>query len=78
MTRISGFQRQQFWKSSRRSLFVGCSSLEASRRRIAIIGGGLAGLSTVYHLLEKGTGLDITVLDPAPVGTGGASAVAGG
>ncbi|CAB9508041.1 oxidoreductase [Seminavis robusta] len=52
--------------------------------RIAIVGGGLAGLSTAFHLLERHqeqrlfTPLAITILDKDSVGTGGASAVAGG
>lgn len=57
-------------------------------RNIAIVGGGLAGLSTAFHLLEqanqsngstRGGPLKITILDKASgPGTGGASAVAGG
>ena len=57
-------------------------------RKIAIVGGGLAGLSTLYHLIElsdsaaDGGGvspsLEVDILDPCPVGTGGASSVAGG
>jgi len=53
-------------------------------KKIAIVGGGLAGLSTAFHLLElatssKGMSLDITILDKEPhAGIGGASAVAGG
>jgi hypothetical protein len=51
-------------------------------KNVAIIGGGLAGLSTAHHLLEK-TKLDqgalrVTIFDKAPVGMGGASSVAGG
>jgi hypothetical protein len=47
--------------------------------RVGIIGGGLAGLSTAYHLLEKDPSTDITVFDQHPTpGIGGASAVAGG
>ncbi len=52
---------------------------------IAIIGGGLAGLSTSYHLLDIASGdsdvqkrLHITIFDKAEVGEGGASSVAGG
>jgi len=54
---------------------------------VAIVGGGLAGLSAAYHLLEKtatnkneedSDPLHLTVFDNAPVGTGGASSVAGG
>lgn len=54
-------------------------------RRIGIIGGGLAGLSVAYHLLdisEKNTEnsdpLHIVIYDKAKVGEGGASSVAGG
>jgi glycine/D-amino acid oxidase-like deaminating enzyme len=53
-------------------------------QKIAIVGGGLAGLSTAFHLLEKASqlypakSLDVTILDSHQVGTGGASAVAGG
>mmetsp|Transcript_25851 Transcript_25851/g.60867 ORF Transcript_25851/g.60867 Transcript_25851/m.60867 type:complete len:377 (-) Transcript_25851:2468-3598(-) len=46
--------------------------------RVAIIGGGLAGLSAAYHLLEKSPSTDITIVDRNDPGTGGASAVAGG
>lgn len=46
---------------------------------VGIIGGGLAGLSTAYHLLQKQPTLDITILDVAAgPGQGGASSVAGG
>jgi ribulose 1,5-bisphosphate synthetase/thiazole synthase len=46
---------------------------------VAIVGGGLAGLSTAYHLLEKlGGHVEITVIDKAAPGEGGASSVAGG
>ncbi len=54
------------------------TSLAASPK-IAIVGGGLAGLSTAYHLLEQATNsLHVTIWDKEPVGVGGASAVAGG
>jgi Glycine/D-amino acid oxidases (deaminating) len=46
---------------------------------VAIVGGGLAGLSTAYHLLDKLQGnIRITVIDKAEPGEGGASSVAGG
>lgn len=60
------------------------SPVEGMPRKVAIVGGGLAGLSTAFHLLEKSKQLDpkspmkITILDKAPVGTSGASSVAGG
>lgn len=54
-------------------------------QKVAIVGGGLAGLSTAYHLLEQAQtssqqqDLHVTILDKEPiVGEGGASAVAGG
>lgn len=50
-----------------------------SSNNIAIVGGGLAGLSTAYHLLSKmDSSSTITIIDKAPPGEGGASAVAGG
>jgi hypothetical protein len=63
------------------------------QQTIAVVGGGLAGLSTVFYLLDKCSSssssdsnskytpsrpLNITILDQADVGTMGASAVAGG
>ena len=48
-------------------------------QNIAIVGGGLAGLSTAFHLLEKTQSrCRVTIFDTAPVGTAGASSVAGG
>ena len=52
--------------------------LFSTRKSIAIVGGGLAGLSTAYHLLEKCSSTEITIFDQAPAGAGGASSVAGG
>ena len=51
-----------------------------SSRRVAIVGGGMAGLSVAYHLINQAEPhtLDITIIDKASVGEGGASAVAGG
>lgn len=50
--------------------------------KIAVVGGGLAGLATTYHLLQQsassGQNVEVTILDRAPVGTAGASSVAGG
>eukprot|EP00980_Cylindrotheca_fusiformis_P018784 scaffold6265_cov193-Cylindrotheca_fusiformis.AAC.4 len=45
---------------------------------VAIVGGGLAGLATAYHLIRKNPAVHITIIDKALPGTGGASAVAGG
>ena len=48
-------------------------------QNIAIVGGGLAGLSTAYHLLQKRPSLNVTILDTSSPGEGtGASTVAGG
>ena len=56
-----------------------------AKSKIAIIGGGLAGLSVAFHLLTQrnernadSVGLAITVIDKSLPGKGGASAVAGG
>jgi glycine/D-amino acid oxidase-like deaminating enzyme len=50
----------------------------SSNGSIAVVGGGLAGLSVTYHLLLQGRH-DVTIWDVAPEpGVGGASAVAGG
>eukprot|EP00529_Nitzschia_sp_RCC80_P024466 CAMPEP_0113482600 /NCGR_PEP_ID=MMETSP0014_2-20120614/23004_1 /TAXON_ID=2857 /ORGANISM="Nitzschia sp." /LENGTH=440 /DNA_ID=CAMNT_0000376125 /DNA_START=310 /DNA_END=1629 /DNA_ORIENTATION=+ /assembly_acc=CAM_ASM_000159 len=64
-------------------------SRRTNSRRVAVVGGGLAGLSVAHHLIEKnsrqrdGDGiskrLDVTVFDRcAGPGLGGATAVAGG
>jgi hypothetical protein len=54
-------------------------SSERAPQNFTIIGGGLAGLSTAFHILQKApSGSHVTVLDKAPVGTAGASSVAGG
>jgi len=47
---------------------------------IGIIGGGLAGLSTAYHILKKThpSVPRITIIDKNVPGKGGASSVAGG
>jgi ribulose 1,5-bisphosphate synthetase/thiazole synthase len=47
-------------------------------QNIAIVGGGLAGLSTAYHLLQKNPSLGITILGTSAPGEGGASTAAGG
>ncbi|KAL9179940.1 hypothetical protein ACHAXT_007910, partial [Thalassiosira profunda] len=50
--------------------------------KVGIVGGGLAGMSAAYHLLDvarsEKKGMHITVFDSCNVGEGGASAVAGG
>ncbi len=45
---------------------------------IGIVGGGLAGLSTAYYLLQRAPDTKITIFDKEHPGFGGASAVAGG
>lgn len=45
---------------------------------VAIVGGGLAGLATAYHLTQKTPETHITIIDKVVPGTGGASSVAGG
>jgi hypothetical protein len=55
-------------------------------RNFRVVGGGLAGLGLTYHLLKLAQQqhrmdrqpIRIEVVDPHPVGMGGASAVAGG
>ncbi len=59
-------------------------SSSSSSSNIAIVGGGLAGLSTAYHLLQRTVSSNkyptpsITIFDKTLPGKGGASAVAGG
>ena len=45
--------------------------------KIAILGAGLCGLATAWHLLDKNITSDLTLFDPAGIG-GGASGVAAG
>ena len=45
---------------------------------VGIVGGGLAGLATAFHLIEKKPSVNITIIDKALPGAGGASSVAGG
>jgi hypothetical protein len=57
-------------------------------RNFRVVGGGLAGMAVTYHLLQLAAQqqphrmeqrpIRIEVVDPHPVGMGGASAVAGG
>jgi ribulose 1,5-bisphosphate synthetase/thiazole synthase len=54
------------------------NSLVRPGSRVGIVGGGLAGLSTAFHLLRKEPSLDVTILDSSGPGMGGASSVAGG
>jgi len=50
--------------------------IERSDLNVAVVGGGLAGLSTAWHL--AGRVKSLTVYDPCPPGQAEASAVAGG
>ena len=55
------------------------SSSSSTISNVAIIGGGLAGLSTAYHLLDISSNpMHVTIYDKQKVGEGGASSVAGG
>lgn len=78
LPRIIRSRRSPLVVTQRRSLSLHAA---AAPQKVAIVGGGLAGLSTAYHLLElrsqRGR-FDLTIFDSAEVGTGGASAVAGG
>ena len=61
------------------ALRLSASVLDMEPRTITVVGGGMAGLSTTYHLLQKASpGSHVTIIDKAPVGTAGASSVAGG
>lgn len=68
----------QLCRLSVQSTRLYASKVEHDVKNIAIVGGGLAGMSTAYHLLEKIEGSSITIIDKADPGVGGASAVAGG
>lgn len=47
-------------------------------KHVTIVGGGLAGLSTAWHLATAEGVASITILDPRPPGQAEASSVAGG
>src|SRR5262245_27053613 len=47
-----------------------------SSATVAIVGGGVLGLSTAYHLARKGFG-QITVIEKGPIGDGSSSRAAG-
>lgn len=69
-------QRAQLLKNRFNALST--STLGSTPKDICVIGGGLAGLSTTFHLLEKNPHVRVTVIDKTDVGKGGASSVAGG
>jgi len=83
---LAGRERRNPFSSRVNSRIGDCSSDKNTSRqqhslmahRVVVIGGGLAGLSTAYHLLEKSPSSDITIIDQQSPGAGGASAVAGG
>lgn len=50
---------------------------EGGVRRVAVVGGGLAGLSTAWHLLRAPSGADVDLYDAAGVGSGASSVAAG-
>lgn len=60
-----------------RAASVRAPSAGAPPGRVAVVGGGMAGLSVAYHLAQGGA-KSIAVFDPDEVGTGGASAAASG
>lgn len=72
----------KFWRPPR--LYISrrpCASLHAGdpRLRVAVVGGGLSGLSVAYHLLHSDAGAEVCVFDRNPqVGQGNASAAAAG
>ncbi|CAJ1914985.1 unnamed protein product [Cylindrotheca closterium] len=45
---------------------------------VGIVGGGLAGMATAFQLIKKKPSINVTIIDKALPGTGGASSVAGG
>ena len=69
-----------------RALMMSSSSKMEARHieNVAIVGGGLAGLSAAFHLIDiakekrPNEQLHITIYDKSQVGTSGASSVAGG
>jgi len=80
---ITGFANNAATIRSTR-LMATSSSTARHIENVAIIGGGLAGLSAAYHLIDIATEtrpneqLRITIYDKTQVGCGGASSVAGG
>lgn len=69
-------KRAHLWKHGFSSFST--SALWSTPKDICVIGGGLAGLSTTFHLLEKNPDVRVTIIDKTDVGKGGASSVAGG
>ena len=74
---MMAFAKPLVKQGSRTSLATSLFS-SAPIQKVGIVGGGLAGLSTAYHLIEKSPSLDVTIIDKAMPGEAGASSVAGG
>jgi hypothetical protein len=70
--------RRSKLQSGRLSSTTSRAETSSKPKSIGIVGGGLAGLSTAYHLLQKAPATKITILDKTLPGRGGASSVAGG
>ena len=77
-TRSSRIRFQHFASTSEPSSPASIHTSSIPPQNIAIVGGGLAGLSTAYHLLKNSPSSSITIFDKSPPGQGGASSVAGG
>ena len=72
-------QIQPYWQWQRRDLSLALPSLADAPARVdvAIVGGGLAGLSTAYHLLQRLPGLRVCVLEADVLGAGASGRTTG-
>ncbi|KAF6266139.1 hypothetical protein COO60DRAFT_644965 [Scenedesmus sp. NREL 46B-D3] len=64
--------------TNRRTLAVRTAA--AADKQYAVVGAGLAGLATAYHLLKQsspGNAVHVTVVDAVGIGAGGSGAAAG-
>lgn len=70
---------EPFWQWQRRSLPVDTPPLPPGRHRVdvAVVGGGLAGLSTAYHLLRRQPGLRLVVLEAEGLAAGASGRTTG-
>ena len=71
-------RRRRREMSREMSILAGGERTAARPESVAIVGGGLAGLSVAYHLTDGGSSREgrrrrVTVFDRCPVGEGGAS-----